>query len=626
MTAMLLSVLAAAAAIGIAAATPPGARAQAVEAPGRVIVAVLPGDVTVEELGAVDGLAPGVMSAAMGDAPPAQSFIDIGQGNRINESLYDSDLPPLDLRGGFVDPEEWELVRERAEEAPSDLVPGLLASTLEEEGLRVESAATDGLAPLIAADRDGEVVLTEEPCREDCDPGMVVVPATPAAIEEVAARLGPADLLIAFASGSETEQPLWPIGIAGEGFEGNLTSDSTRTDGVVVATDLAPTILEWVGVDVPDEMNGSRIRSEGERDPGDVADLQDRLGDGPSRETVGLLPLLVWLAVAGIVALAFRGRVARVAMTLFGLAVAWAPLMLLLAAALDAGEPATALLMGLGAPALAALTALRFPGLLGLALACAVTVGAYAVDVLAGSPYTALSVLGPNPGAGVRFFGIGNELEAILTTLTLVGAGAWLAVRPVPAQRTVAAWFVAITAVAALVFAPGRFGADVGAAIVLGVGGATAAVLALGLDRRRALLLVIGGGLAALAALFAIDAVLGGAHLSRTVLGAGEAGDLADVIERRTTLMAETFTDPVYPELLVAVALLIVAGIAWRTRILAWFGDAWQARCGFLGAAAGILVGTVANDSGSVLLVLGTTYLAAATACVWGVNRTGMRD
>ena len=57
----------------------------------------------------------------------------------------------------------------------------------------------------------------------------------------------------------------------------------------------------------------------------------------------------------------------------------------------------------------------------GLAVACAVTVGAYAIDVVAGSPYSSVSVLGPNPAYGIRFFGIGNELEAILTTLTLVG-------------------------------------------------------------------------------------------------------------------------------------------------------------------------------------------------------------
>jgi hypothetical protein len=180
-----------------------------------------------------------------------------------------------------------------------------------------------------------------------------------------------------------------------------------------------------------------------------------------------------------------------------------------------------------------------------------------------------------------------------------------------------------VAALATLAFAPGRFGADVGAAIVLGVGGATAAVLALGVDRRKAVVLVVGSGALALAGLFAIDAVLGGAHLSRTVLGAGETGDLADVFERRISLMVSTFTDPVYPELLVATLVLLVGGFWKRETVLGWFGGAWAARCGFLGAVAGILLGTLANDSGSVLLVLGTIYLGAAVAFAWGVNRTG---
>ena len=617
----------AAAALAVPAFAPPGATAQEEEVDRRVLIAVLPYGVPVEAMGALEGMSPGVMSAGIGSPPPAQSFLDIGQGNRVNERLYDGDLLPVYVREGRLEDGVWDRIRKRAENAPADVIPGLLGSTLRSAGLAVTSEPADGLAPLIAADRDGRIALTADGvCERDCPAGMSVVRADFKELDDLVAGLDDGDLLIAFAAGSRSEQPLWPTAIAGEGFDGNLTSDSTRTDGVVLATDVAPTVLDWLGVEVPDEMNGSAIRAEGEADPAEVADLQDKLADRPSRDTVGLLPLAAWLLLASGAALVFRGRVARTAMVLFGLACAWAPFLLLVAAALDASEPASALLMGVGAVALAALTARFLPGAGGLALACAVTVGAHAIDVVAGSPYTALSVLGPNPGGGVRFFGIGNELEAILTTLTLVGAGAWLSTRPNLTPRAAAGWFLAIAAVATLAFAPGRFGADVGAAIVLGVGGATAAVLALGIERRRAMLLVLGGGVLALAALFAIDLVLGGAHLSRSVLGAGEAGDLADVIERRVSLMTGTFTDPVYPELLVITGALLIIGFVRREAILAWFGAAWPARCGFLGALAGVLLGTLANDSGSVLLVLGTIYLGASAACFWGlrtVNRTG---
>ena len=91
------------------------------------------------------------------------------------------------------------------------------------------------------------------------------------------------------------------IGIAGEGFDGLLTSDSTRTDGLVTSTDVAPTILDRLGVPVPPEMNGQPIRSTGERDVGAVIDLEQRLEvTGGRRGPVIGETLLVWLVIAGL--------------------------------------------------------------------------------------------------------------------------------------------------------------------------------------------------------------------------------------------------------------------------------------------------------------------------------------
>ena len=156
---------------------------------------------------------------------------------------------------------------------------------------------------------------------------------------------------------------------------------------------------------------------------------------------------------------------------------------------------------------------------------------------------------------------------------------------------------------------------------MLGVGGGTAAVLALGIERSRAIALVVGGGALALAALFAIDLVLGGAHLSRSVLGAGEAGDVADVFTRRLRLMTDTFIHPVYPELLAVTALLLIAAVVKRRTVLSWFGDPrGRGELRLPRRAAGVLVGTVANDSGSVLLVLGTIYLAVTAGFFWAAG------
>ena len=167
---------------------------------------------------------------------------------------------------------------------------------------------------------------------------------------------------------------------------------------------------------------------------------------------------------------------ARNAVRVVGLSVVYLPLVLLIGAAI---EPSEGVEMAL---TIAPLTAagLDHAALLGgyraLAVASAATVLATAVDVIAGSPLTALSLLGPNPGLGVRFYGIGNELEALLGVLVIAGTGAALAgFVPRLARSRAAACFLVVGLVLAFVFAVGRFGADVGAAIVLPFGAAVAA-------------------------------------------------------------------------------------------------------------------------------------------------------
>ena len=602
-----------------------GAASAGAQAPAepRVVIAVLPYGTTVEEIGAHEGISPGVISAGMGQVGSAQTYLDISQGNRINESLYDSSLPLLAIRGQRVPRGIWDEVVERAAQAPQTLTPGLLTATLRRAGVPVHAGASkEGLAELIAVDRDGRIPRVAETECDDhgCGPGLSVVSAETRDLPGLASALAPSDMLIAIAAAPPADRRLLPFGIAGAGFDGTLTSGSTRTDGVVIASDIAPTVLERLGVAVPEEMNGTSIRATGEADAAAVADLQERLTSRPTREVVVLVPLLIWLALAGFVALALGERGSRVALPLVGLACAWGPAVLLVVAAVDAGTVAATLILGVGAIALAAATWILVPGYAGLALACAVSVGWHAIDVVAGSPLTAHSVLGPNPSGGVRFFGIGNEHAASLTTLAVIGTGAWLATRN-PSRRVAAGWFVAVAIVCAAAYAPGQFGADVGSAIMLAAGGGAAAALALGMRPRRAVVAVAGAGLAGVAVLAAVDAALGGAHLTRSVLDVSDAGELGETIERRLRLMVATFTDPIYPQLLGATVVLLVVGFVRRDSILAWFGRHWPARVSFIGALVAVLVGTVANDSGSVLLVIGTIYLAACAGFVWGMGQ-----
>jgi hypothetical protein len=426
-------------------------------------------------------------------------------------------------------------------------------------------------------------------------------------------------LVIAIATPTGTTGNPIPIGIAGAGFDGDLTSDTTRTNGYVTSTDVAPTILEHFGIDVPSQMSGQPIRSEGSVDPAAIESRGARMAVVSHRRgpVIGF-SLLAWAIAAALLALLSRGSLARLAIRLLGLSVIYLPLVLLAGAALEPAEYPEMLLVMVAAPALAGLTLAALRGYRALAVAAALTVCAYAIDAIAGSPLSSLALLGPNPGLGVRFYGIGNELEALLAVLIVGGVGAGLAgFAPRLAPGRCAAAFLAIGLVFAAIFASGEFGADVGAAIVFPAGVAGAAVAVTG-GRRRRLLLVVAIPLAVLGLLALADLVSGAnSHFTRSVLDAGGLRSLGDVAQRRLQLSAHSFSRPVLLAALPLVAAL--AALAWwkRDRLAAWVEDFPAMRAALIGAVVATVVGTLANDSGALLLEIGAVYLLVLVAWAW---------
>ncbi|HEY2714764.1 MAG TPA: hypothetical protein VGI73_00930 [Solirubrobacterales bacterium] len=608
-------------ALGLALAGPSGAAAASSSvsflfAPKKVDVALvwLPAGTTVDQLAAV-GFSPGLMSAGLGTVPAAQTYLDVGQGNRVFDSLYGEALPEPPGASDRVACRRWfEQAVRRAESAPAEIEPNLLG-----QQLAAHAVAFLRFGPFPCAFGGPEQELGR-PLSQS------VFMMSEARLEQLRAlphAFGPRTLVIAVARPTgRSDEPL-AIGIAGPGFSGadagDLTSDSTRTDGYVLSTDLAPTVLDRFGISVPSQMSGQPISAEGALDPAGIVALGDRMAEvSPRRGPVIGYSLLAWVLALVLVIAVTRGAAARIAVRLIVLSVVYLPLLLLLGAALEPAEVPETLLVLLGAPLLAALTVAALRDYRALAVAAGVTVLAYAIDMIAGSPLTSLSLLGPNPGLGVRFYGIGNELEALLAVLVVGGIGAGLAgFAPRASPRAAASAFLGIGLVAALVFAAGRFGADVGAAIVFPVGAAVAAVAVAG-GRRRMVLLVIAIPFAMVALLALIDLVSGAnAHLTRSVLDAGGLHSLGDVAQRRLQLSVKSFGRPVLLIFLPLVALL--AGLAiWRRDLLAaWLGDRPAMRAALLGALVATLVGTLANDSGALLLVIGAAYLLVFAAYAW---------
>jgi hypothetical protein len=475
-------------------------------------------------------------------------------------------------------------VVERAESAPADIVPGLLATTLHEagEGCVVRSLGLPALARLVRGLRGH-------------------------------------DLLIAIERAPPQKNQALTVGIAGRGFDGDLTSDSTRTDGYVLTTDIAPTVLGRFGIAVPSAMSGQSIRAEGNVDVAAIESLGDRMSVVSERRgpVIGV-SLLAWFFILGLSLLVTRGRTARAGVKLLGLSVVYLPLVLLIGAAQEPSQGAEQLLVMVGAPVLAAITLAALSGYRALAVASGLVAFAYAADVIAGSPLATLSLLGPNPGLGVRFYGIGNELEALFGVLVVAGTGAALAgFAPRLSARAGAAVFLLSGLLFAFVFAAGRFGADVGAAIVLPMGAAVAASR-IATPRRRAALLIIAAVFAFVGFIAAVDLLTGAnAHLTRSVLDAGGLGDLADVAQRRLQLSAHSFLRPVVIFFLPLVAAFAVLAVLRRDRLHRLLEKSPAIEAGLFGALVATVAGTLANDSGALILEIGTAYLLVFATFAW---------
>jgi hypothetical protein len=572
------------------------------------------------------GFSSGLLSAGLGSVPAEQTYLDVTQGNRVFDSLYEGELPREKKlpRSDSCGPGFWRAVDERADSAPADIVPGLLTSTLESAGLGVSvrdgtSCTFSSAEPRTAAGNSPKK-LSGVPHRHPLNAGALEVRSSSLAnLPSLVANLHGNDLLIAIERPPPAKDAALAIGIAGRGFDGDLTSDSTRTDGYVLSTDVAPTILRRLGLSIPSQMSGQPITAEGDVDVGAVESLGERMTAIPERRgSVIGLGLAIWLAGLGLAIAVSHGRAARFGVRLVGLAVVAMPLLFLLAAALEPSQAAEQLLVIAGAPLLALAILIAFGGYRALAVASGLTVLAYAVDVIAGSPLTSLSLLGPNPGLGVRFYGIGNELEALLAVLVVAGTGAALSgfVPRLSAGRAAAA-FLAIGLLTAFVFAAGRFGADVGAAIVLPLGAAVAAA-AIAARRRRVAVLALAAPPAAVALLALVDLLSGAnAHLTRSVLDAGGLGDVADIAQRRLQLSAHSFVRPIVFVFLPVIAIAAAWAILRRDTIAAWLRGRPAMRAGLLGALVATLAGALANDSGALMLEVGAAYLLVFTGFAW---------
>ena len=343
--------------------------------------------------------------------------------------------------------------------------------------------------------------------------------AADAELARIAAALPPRTVLLVTAPGAPSKPPHLQLVLAdGPGYSaGLLNAASTRQPGLVVLTDLTPTVLGWLGETVPPQTVGAHI-TRGDRGPL-AATVQDLTGRDTAeqvwRDTHDEFFWAYALAdavVLGAIGLAFwgatedqrrrRARWWRVA-GVFAAAVPVGTFLANLVPWSTAAHPA-AWLYSVSA-ALAVLVALA--ALLGLrhrdplapfGVICLFTLAVLGIDVMTGSRLQLETPFGLSALEAGRFYGIGNEALGIYGISGLFGA-AWLALvllRRYSASRRPALLALAVVAVFA-VFASGwpGFGGKVGGTIAMAPCFLLLAMAVAGmkLNSRRVLLVAVSG-------------------------------------------------------------------------------------------------------------------------------------
>jgi hypothetical protein len=588
----------------------------------------------------VPGLSVGIMSASQGAYSPTQLLLDITQGARVAVSSYNQAKPPLvsprELGTG-AELEGWRAVRARAAQAPQLLRPGLLASQIPGGAGYAGITGASDLDAILATATDGRIsefslgsrvtllrriatlragrrlVVADLPGGEEGRTDLLLLSA-----ERTSGELLLAVQRVAKSSGGEL---LWSAaaGLGASHTGGReLSSQSTNQRGLIASFDIAPTILEHLDLTpLPADVRGKTIETDGSLHSASLIALMARLRviAGRRLSAFGFL-LGAWLVLMLLAAPWPRARSRAVRAGALG--VLWAPIAVLIPAALEPSAGIEYLTIALACLFLGALTDRVVPWPLAVIPPAVGAVVVLTIDALAGTQLLVRSLLGPDPILGARFYGIGNELKSGLAVLVLAAVAAALA--PAARSRRSALTVAVAGVVLAIVEGSARIGAGVGAVILVCAGFAVATVILLPgtITRRRALTVMIAPvvGLVALAGIDLATAH-GGGHFTGSVLHVRSAGDVRDIIVRRYGAAWNELKNHMMP---IATALALTyaaAGIRWRDRLLTPVaGDpAWLAALAG-GLAAGV-VGALAEDSGPVLLVVAMFALGCVVSYLW---------
>ncbi len=403
---------------------------------------------------------------------------------------------------------------------------------------------------------------------------------------------------------------LRPLLASGPGAPaGRLTSPSTRREGLVLLSDVAPTVLAALGLPVPDDMDGRPLRRLAA--PPEVGGLVEADRLARQRTSVWDPALLAVVPLhLSTYAWAWLRRHRRVvrrretrALHHLGLGLVGWPLATWLVRAVPGsgalGREAVLLALALDALVVALAWRLgRGRGLAPLAIVLAATIALVTLDLGLGGELQLSSAFGNAAHTAGRFTGLGNAAFAVYAACTLLA---------VHCARRRAPWMVALLVLVALTDALPPLGDDIGGALTLAPIFTLAVVALWGRLSPRALLLAAATTATVLVLALAVD--LARPPEERTHLAGFVTGDSGASVGGKLTQNLGTYA-AIPPLVLVVAITLGLAVLLWRGRFTCALPPGSPARIGIAAALALALAGNLLNDSGPIVTLLAMSILA----------------
>ncbi len=401
-----------------------------------------------------------------------------------------------------------------------------------------------------------------------------------------------------------------------------LTSASTHRPGIVVNTDIAPSVLTYFGIPIPQEMVGrpfavaagtgiNRLQADLTRHDAIEATRPQLV-----RGLAVIAAITLWLAallmlVGNSAPAGLRALVRGILTVLMS-----APVAMLLVA-LRPLPPSTAIVSVVGlSVAIAFLSSWVTSWRAGYVVPSLLVIGMLVYDLFASQQLLYWSPLSYSPAAGARFYGIGNEYGGVLLGAAIITGGSLLRGQASRLQRVLVG--LLLLALAALTGLP-NYGANLGMSLALGVGGA---VFCLYLWRRSVRWPeVIGAVVVVVCLIFAamwLDYLRHGSeasHIGRWVAAVRQDGWQAasSVFERKLSMnwmlvRVSLWTDAA----LAALAVLVVAVVARPGRLVAVLRERPWLTPAIVSSVVGAAAAFALNDSGIVAAALALVYTSGA--------------